>query len=103
MRPPRRLLTVSIPKAEQDRELGRKLRAELSGILNWAVQGCLAWQREGLNAPKPVSEAVNQYRQEMDLVAEFVAYCCEAGPGYRKSFAELYDEFKTWCQGSGEE
>ena len=27
------------------------LRQELPGILNWAIEGCLLWQAEGLNAP----------------------------------------------------
>ncbi|SFD82027.1 phage/plasmid primase, P4 family, partial [Tritonibacter multivorans] len=37
---------------EQDRDLGRKLMAELPGILNWAVKGCMEWQKQGLNPPK---------------------------------------------------
>ena len=34
---------------EQDKDLGIKLSAELPGILNWAIQGSLEWQKQGLN------------------------------------------------------
>jgi putative DNA primase/helicase len=46
--------TVTIPEEERDVELGAKLQVELPGILAWAIQGCLIWQAEGLNAPKPL-------------------------------------------------
>jgi putative DNA primase/helicase len=49
--------TVAIPTAERDLELAGKLQAEWPGILQWAVDGCLAWQREGLRAPKVVTDA----------------------------------------------
>src|SRR3989304_390085 len=39
---------VSIPLPEQDKHLEAKLASELPGILKWAVDGCLEWQREGL-------------------------------------------------------
>lgn len=42
-------LTVTIPEAERDKRLAEKLRTELPGILRWAVEGCLAWQLEGLD------------------------------------------------------
>ncbi|MCZ6625864.1 MAG: phage/plasmid primase, P4 family, partial [Deltaproteobacteria bacterium] len=43
--------TVTFPEDEQDKKLPEKLKAELPGIFNWTVQGCLAWQREGLGIP----------------------------------------------------
>jgi putative DNA primase/helicase len=59
---------VSIPDAQQDKQLGAKLDAELPGILAWAVRGCLEWQEKGLGFPKAVSHATNAYREEMDIV-----------------------------------
>ena len=38
---------VTIPEEEQDRQLLSKLMTELDGILTWAVEGCLKWQRNG--------------------------------------------------------
>ena len=62
-------LGVVIPKAEQDRSLRDKLRAERSGIFNWALEGCLEWQREGLGEPEEVRLATEEYREDMDTFA----------------------------------
>jgi hypothetical protein len=43
---------VTISDAEKDPMLLEKVKAEATGILAWAVQGCLDWQRVGLAAPK---------------------------------------------------
>ena len=48
---------VSIPMSDQDPNLAKTLEGELAGILNWAVEGCLEWKSEGLNAPAEVTTA----------------------------------------------
>jgi putative DNA primase/helicase len=46
---------------------------------------------------------VEQYRQEMDLVAEFVSDCCVVEPASKEPFTDLYGAFKRWCEERGEE
>jgi putative DNA primase/helicase len=87
--------TVTIPETEQDQELPARLREELSGILTWAVEGCLAWQEEGLGIPAVVKAATDDYRNEMDIVGQFLDECCLSDP--------IVTAFKTWCQQSGEQ
>lgn len=94
--------TVSIPPAEQDRYLLDKLRRELSGILNWAVQGCLAWQREGLGTPDVVSKATADYRAEMDALAGFLADRCAVGEAFSEVAGALYGAYRSWCDANGE-
>jgi len=65
--------TVVIPEEEQDTTVPEKLRAELPGILAWAVRGCLAWQQEGLPVPEEVQQATAGYREEMDTFGRFLA------------------------------
>ena len=55
---------VTIPEEKQDRELVSKLKEELPGILNWAIKGCLAWQKDGLGVPEEVKAATDEYRKE---------------------------------------
>jgi putative DNA primase/helicase len=43
--------TVTVPLAARDPELAEKLKAEWPGILAWAINGCLEWQRIGLAPP----------------------------------------------------
>jgi hypothetical protein len=50
---------VTIPDAEQDKDLPAKLQAELPRILRWAVEGCLEWQRGGLLEPDEVKSSLS--------------------------------------------
>ena len=101
----RRLLAVpfdvQIPAAELDRDLGDKLRDEASGILAWAVRGCLEWQRIGLNPPEKVTQSGSDYRMSMDPVTTFVAEVCQTGPGLRSLFRRLVDEYEGWAKDEG--
>lgn len=94
--------TVTIPEAEQDKQLAAKLRAELPGILTWAVHGCLAWQRDGLGEPDEVKQATAGYRHEMDVLGQFLADRCLSGPSYRVPATLLYEAYRRWCDASGE-
>ncbi len=93
---------VTIPPAERDRKLAEKLRGELSGVLAWAVEGCLEWQREGLRAPEEVRQATREYRVEMDVLAAFLEDCCERAEKKRAYAGELWDAWKRWCEETGE-
>ena len=93
--------TVTIPEHKVDKHLGHHLRAELPGILRWAVEGCLMWQREGLKKPKAVEEAVKEYRGEMDVVAAFLDACCVVGSGREKT-TDLYQAYTQWADENNE-
>lgn len=94
--------TVTIPDDEQDKALGDKLRAELPGILAWAVRGCLEWQRIGLQPPDEVIAATNEYRNESDQLGRFIDERCITGDGFQARARALYLEYKKWADGAGE-
>lgn len=77
--------------------LRQKLEGELPGILSWAVQGCLSWQKLGLKEPERVSRAVHAYRQESDQVGRFLRDTCDLRPGTRTAAKRIYDEYVLWC------
>jgi len=93
---------VTIPPEEQDRHLLEKLEAELPGILAWAVEGCLAWQREGLNPPEEVTKATEKYREEMDILGDFLAEYCVVEPTASEKNVDLYKAYCRWCEEEGE-
>jgi putative DNA primase/helicase len=95
--------TVAIPPEEQDRKLAEKLRAELPGVLAWIVRGCLAWQRNGLQAPEEVREATKAYRAEMDVLAAFLGDCCVRGKEEEEFAGALWEAWKRWCEVTGEQ
>ncbi|MBA2715244.1 MAG: primase C-terminal domain-containing protein, partial [Rubrobacteraceae bacterium] len=94
--------TETIPPAEQDKKLSSKLRSELPGILAWTVEGCLEWQREGLQAPEEVRKATGAYRAEMDVIGAFLRDECETGRDHKASFKVVYDRYEEWCADGGE-
>jgi P4 family phage/plasmid primase-like protien len=94
--------SVTIPEHERDRGLLDKLRAELPGILAWAVRGCLAWQRDGLGVPEEVRAATDAYREEEDRIVAFIDERCEVAPDRTCGKGELYEAYKRWAISSGE-
>lgn len=93
---------VKIPEEEQVLDLGKQLEAELSGILNWAVDGCLEWQRNGLRTPEEVVIATQEYRNEMDTINEFLGECCTLLPNLKAKPTDLYTAYKRHCELNGE-
>lgn len=87
---------VQVPNNKKDPKLKQKLLREGPGILNWAVDGALMWQREGLNPPQIVQEDSKQYRGEMDTIGGFLEEVAEVGPGYQASFKEISLAFDEW-------
>jgi putative DNA primase/helicase len=88
--------TCLIPEAERDHRLCEKLRAEWPSILQWMVEGCLAWQKEGLNPPKVVRDATKHYLHAEDMVQQWLDDCCRVEPMAFSSTSELYKSFCVW-------
>lgn len=95
---------VTIPKEQQKprHEVTAMFQAEFSGILNWAVQGCLTWQREGLGVPEEVVAATREYEAEQDTFAMFLSEKCVCTPNARASSTALYKVYRTWAEEHGE-
>jgi putative DNA primase/helicase len=94
--------TVTIPPAEQDRQLEAKLREEWPGILRWAVEGCLAWQRDGLSPPEEIQVATTAYRAEMDTLGDFLRERGMVAPGAEVTSGALYQAYREWSDAAGE-
>jgi putative DNA primase/helicase len=99
-----RVKLIEFPVSFADRvnlHLPAELRAELSGILNWALVGGLAWQREGLNPPAKVQADTQSYRKEQDTIGQFISECCETGEDYLQcKAAALYAAYRRWAEAS---
>jgi putative DNA primase/helicase len=82
----------------QDRTLKSKFRAEASGILAWLVRGALEYQRQGLDPPPRVKEAVQEYRRDEDILADWIEERCLVGEQFQASATELYKDFHDWWE-----
>lgn len=87
---------------EQDKQLVNKLLAEAPGILNWLLEGCLEWQREGLNpTPQIITTATKEYQTENDDLAEFLFDFVATNPEDQVQSLEIYKSYQTWCEEHG--
>ena len=99
----RRLLmvpfTVQIPRAERDRRLTEKLKAEWPAILRWGIEGCLEWQRIGLAPPASVLAATEEYFATQDTLQQWLDDCTEDGGAYAFiRTSELFASWKAWAE-----
>lgn len=94
--------TVTIPAAKRDHTLPEQLLKERDGILRWAVEGCLEWQRIGLNPPSCVMSATEEYLESEDAFGRWLNDECSLNPTTRTPTDELYQSWKTWTERWGE-
>ena len=84
--------------AARDPHLEDYLKAhEGPGILRWLVDGCLAWQRDGLGEPTVIRDATDEYRTDSDPLADFIAECCESAVTAVTRGSELYETYGKWA------
>ena len=79
-----------------DTQLPAALQAEASGILTWAVKGCLDWQRHGLQEPQVITDATNAYRNESRPIHEFFDDRCVFEQGASVRAMALYNAYEAW-------
>jgi putative DNA primase/helicase len=82
--------------AKPDRELEQKLLQEAPGILQWMIEGCLDWQKNGLVRPKCVDEATAEYFSDQDLFAHWIEEECISEPGNADRSEASSVLFKSW-------
>jgi putative DNA primase/helicase len=79
----------------------RALIPELPGILAWAVRAVADVMENGLRPPQKIIDATNEYREEEDVLGNFISETCQLGPGFTVGAQELYDHFTAWAERSG--
>lgn len=93
----------SIPVEQQiDRLEERMMEEEGPAILHWMIEGCLAWQREGLEPPAVVQRAIEEYWSEQDALRQWVREECVIEEGAQAHRQDMYEAFSIWCRRRGE-
>ncbi|GAB6061156.1 phage/plasmid primase, P4 family [Desulfonatronum parangueonense] len=78
-------------------DIADQCKAEAPGILNWMIQGCLDYQRNGLPEPEAVKAATEQYIKDEDLIGHFIEDCCFTGQQFSVKAGALYHRYKEWA------
>ena len=85
-----------------DPKLKETLTAEWPGILAWAIDGCLEWNRMGLGVPASVMKATQEYFEEEDTVGRWSAERVARGvDGFVRS-TTLFEDWCQWCSQTNE-
>ncbi len=92
----------SIPEAERIYGLPELLEAEWPAILHWAIEGCLEWQRIGLQKPDSVKAATQDYLDNEDTMGQWLSDCCDIGPSLKFVVADAYKSYSDYVEKAGE-
>ncbi|MGC9271753.1 phage/plasmid primase, P4 family [Acidiphilium sp.] len=94
--------TVTIPAGERDKDLPEKLKAEHPGILQWAIEGCLEWQRIGLAPPEAVTDATAEYLADEDALMTWAGDRCTLDRNLWGQSSHLFKSWVSWCDDANE-
>lgn len=102
----RRALILTFPNKfdgpGRDVHLIDKLKAELPGILNLALEGLQRLISNSAFTECPSSaDIAKQWRREADQVAQFVEEDCETGAGFEIASSQLFEKYGYWAARSG--
>ena len=82
---------------KKDPSRTEKLKQELQGILAWLVQGALEYQQKGLCEPAKTKAARDEYKEDMDLLSDWIRECCEEGD-YQDSSQNLWLSWQQYAE-----
>ncbi|MCC6780609.1 MAG: hypothetical protein IT537_28875 [Hyphomicrobiales bacterium] len=90
--------TVTIDKNAVEKDFReRRLMPEVSGILNWALAGLAAYLREGLKPPAVVLASTQGYRDDMDVVGQWIAQRCEVSANTSVPTGDAFRDYSLWA------
>lgn len=90
--------TGDVGQRVKDPDLREKLKAEYPGILNWLVEGAIAWYRRGIKIPESVQQATQDYRDDSDPLHAFFSELCILSPDQEVVADDLYKTYMTFCE-----
>jgi putative DNA primase/helicase len=94
--------SVTVPAPQRDPDLPEKLKLERPGVLRWAIQGCLEWQRNGLAPPEAVRVATDAYFAAEDAIRRWIDERCISDGACTERSTDLFTDWKAWAEARGE-
>lgn len=96
-----RVFPFNCQPAEVDTHLKAKLREEWPQILQWMVEGCLVWQREGLGRFTAEKLATEAFFENEDVVSDWLDELCERVEGAFTSYRDLLESYNSFRRHAG--
>ena len=87
---------------EQDKGLKDRLKKpdNISGLLNWCIDGLKKYYAEGATPPECVTAATEEYRTNSDKIGNFISECLEESEE-NSSIKAVYEQYSEWCRENG--
>jgi putative DNA primase/helicase len=85
----------------KDATLKLRLRDELPGILNWALEGARAWYAGGLQIPASLRAAKASKKQDFDALADWMSICIVRDDAGLISAGDVRTCYERWSDGAG--
>ena len=80
----------------------KEFKGEISGILNWALEGWRDYNENGLNVPEVVKIATSEYKSESDTLAAFISEKCVENTVAKVHTTKLFHSYKEWARENNE-
>ena len=71
-----------------------EFKNEISGILNWALEGWSDYRQNGLQVPSAVKNATSEYKSESDTLTAFISEKCVENTVAKVHTTKLFQSFK---------
>jgi putative DNA primase/helicase len=93
---------VTVPPNKRIPKLDEKIMAtEAAGVLNWAIAGCIDWQKHGLAVPAAVQEKTREHLANSDPLVMWMDEETAPAPERTEETRLLYANYKVWSETSG--
>lgn len=93
---------LNLPEHKKDKHLKDKLMKEVEGIFWWCIQGIDMYLEEGLKEPDAILDAIYEFKEESDILEQFLCDCIIEKKGNRVQAKELYARYVEWCRTNNE-
>ena len=80
----------------------KEFKEEISGVLNWALEGWKDYRENGLRIPAAVKNATSEYKTESDTLAAFISVICFKNTALKVHTTRLFQSFNEWAKENNE-
>lgn len=92
---------TTVPSSEQNQKLLEELKHESAGIFNWALDGLADYKKNGLHIPSSVIAVTEAYKDDEDIIGEWLSENCKSVAGSQIAIADCYKVYSNWAYARG--
>ncbi|MFE7077903.1 phage/plasmid primase, P4 family [Streptomyces sp. NPDC057620] len=90
---------VTVPPHKRIPKLDEKIMAsEASGVLNWAIRGCIEWQARGLDVPAAVREKTQAHLASADSLSVWLNEETFEETDAVIETSQFFQNYALWCE-----